>query len=146
LLKHPAVAQFVEPAAKALFLIYDEQAEVLAQRLGLQVCLPPFALRSHLDSKIITTELANRAGVASVPNVLARVESYAALRRVASALGNDLVVQLPHGDSGNTTFFISSEDDFRRHAEHIAAHPVVKVMRRIRCRQLTIEGCVTRHG
>jgi hypothetical protein len=146
LLKHPAVAQFVAPGAKALFLIFDEQAECLAQQLGLQVCLPPVALRNHLDSKITTTELANRAGVASVPNVLARVESYAALRRAASALGDDLVVQLPHGDSGNTTFFISGENDFGQHAEHIAAQPVVKVMRRIRCRQLTIEGCVTRHG
>jgi len=146
LLKHPAVAQFVRAGGKALFLIYDEQAESLAQRLGLQVCFPPAALRNHLDSKIITTEIANRAGVASVSNVLARVESYAALRRAAPALGDDLVAQLPHGDSGNTTFFISCEGDFRRHAEHIAAQPVVKVMRRIRCRQLTIEGCVTRHG
>jgi len=146
LLKHPAVTQFVAPDGKALLLIFDEQAESLAQRLGLQVCLPPVALRHHLDSKVTTTELANRAGVASVSNVLARVESYAALRRAASVLGDDLVVQLPHGDSGNTTFFISGEDDFARHAEHIAAQPVVKVMRRIRCRQLTIEGCVTRHG
>jgi biotin carboxylase len=56
----------------------------------------------------------------------------------------DLVVQLPYGDSGKTTFFVSSEDDFQRHGRRIAAQPVVKVMRRIRCRQLTIEGCVTR--
>ena len=34
LLKHPAVARFVADGGKALFLIYDEQAEVLAQRLG----------------------------------------------------------------------------------------------------------------
>jgi hypothetical protein len=146
LLKHPAVAQFIAPDGKALFLIFDEQAESLAQGLGLQVCLPPVALRNDLDSKVTTTEIANRAGVASVPNVLAKVESYAGLRRAALALGDDFVVQLPHGDSGNTTFFISSEDDFERHAENIAAHPVVKVMRRIRCRQLTIEGCATRHG
>ena len=54
--------------------------------------------------------------------------------------------QLPHGDSGAATFFISSEDDYRLYADRIAAHPEVKVMKRIRCRQTTIEGCVTRCG
>src|SRR5439155_2992652 len=47
---------------------------------------------------------------------------------------------------GTTTYFISSAADFRAHAGAIAAAPEVKVMRRIRCRPLTIEGCVTRHG
>jgi len=146
LLEHPAVARQAQPGGKALFLMFDEQNEARAQALGLQVCLPTAALRNHLDSKVVTTELANRAGVASVPHALAQVTSYAELRRVASALGNDLVVQLPYGDSGNTTFFISNENDFLPHATRITAQPVVKIMRRIRCRQLTIEGCVTRHG
>jgi hypothetical protein len=146
LLEHPAVARRVRPGGKALFLIFDEQNEARARALGLQVCLPAAALRKRLDSKIVTTELARRAGVASVPNVLAPVTSYAELRRVASALGPELVVQLPYGDSGNATFFISRESDFQPHAARIAAQPVVKIMRRIRCRQLTIEGCVTRHG
>jgi hypothetical protein len=56
------------------------------------------------------------------------------------------VVQLPYGDSGATTYFVSSAADFRAHADAIAAAPEVKVMRRIRCRPLTVEGCVTRHG
>lgn len=146
LLEHPAVTSFIEPRGKALFLMFDEQNEARAQRLGLQICLPAARLRNHLDSKVVTTELANRAGIASVPNVMARVTSYADLRRVAAALGPDLVVQLPYGDSGNTTFFISSEQDFQPLAARIAAQSVVKIMRRIRCRQLTIEGCVTRHG
>jgi hypothetical protein len=146
LLEHPAVARQAQPGGKALFLMFDEQNEARAQALGLQVCLPTAALRNHLDSKVVTTELANRAGVASVPHALAQVTSYAELRRVASALGNDLVVQLPYGDSGATTFFISHENDFLPHAARITAQPVVKIMRRIRCRQLTIEGCVTRRG
>ena len=146
LLEHPAVADFIQPGGKALFLMFDEQNEARAQALGLQVCLPAASLRNHLDSKVITTEFANRAGVASVPNVLAKVENYAAWQSVASALGNDLVVQLPYGDSGNTTFFISCESDFQPYAERIAAQAAIKIMRRIRCRQLTIEGCVTRHG
>jgi hypothetical protein len=146
LLTHPAVARYVQPGGKALFLMADEANEAQAQALGLQVCLPAAALRHHLDSKIVTTELANRAGIASVPHVLARVTSYAELRRAAAALGPDLVVQLPHGDSGNTTFFISDERAFQLHAERIAAHTRVKIMRRIRCQQLTLEACVTRHG
>ena len=55
-------------------------------------------------------------------------------------------MQLPHGDSGATTFFISLEADYRSHADKIVACPEVKVMKRIRCRQTTIEGCVTRRG
>ena len=50
------------------------------------------------------------------------------------------------GDSGATTFFISSEATTGPHASEIAACPEVKVMKRIRCRQTTIEGCVTRRG
>jgi hypothetical protein len=149
LLSHPAVAEYVRargPGGKALFLMFDQETERLAARLGLEVCFPPAALRHRLDSKVTTTRLANEAGVASVPHVLARVEDYAALRRAARHLGPDLVVQLPHGDSGTTTYFISSAADFRTHAGAIAAAPEVKVMRRIRCRPLTIEGCVTRHG
>jgi hypothetical protein len=86
LLEHPAVARFVRPGGKALFLMFDEQNEKRARTLGLQVCFPAAAFRNRLDSKVVTTELANRAGVAPVPNVLARIESYGELRRVCSAL------------------------------------------------------------
>jgi hypothetical protein len=149
LLSHPAVADYVRsrgPGGKALFLMFDEETEHLAARLGLDVCFPPAALRHILDSKVTTTRLANEAGVAAVPHVLATVNTYDALRRAARHLGPDLVVQLPYGDSGTTTFFISSAADFRARAGAIAAAPEVKIMRRIRCRPLTIEGCVTRHG
>ena len=149
LLSHPAVANHVRswgPGGKVLFLMFDEETERLAKALGLEVCFPTAALRHHLDSKLTTTRLATEAGVASVPHVLARVKSYWHLREVARDLGPDLVVQLPHGDSGITTFFISSAVDYRRHARAIAGAREVKIMRRIRCRPLTIEGCVTRYG
>jgi hypothetical protein len=149
LLSHRAVATYVRargPNGKALFLMFDEETERLAAHLGLEVIFPPATLRHRLDSKLTTTRLANEAGVASVPHVLARVGDYASLRRAARELGPDLVVQLPHGDSGTTTYFISSAADFRAHADAIATAPEVKIMRRIRCRPLTIEGCVTRHG
>ena len=64
--------------------------------------------------------IGNQAGVPSVPNVLAAVRSYDELRRVAKDLGPDLVVQTAFGDSGHTTFFISTERDWRRHAGEIA--------------------------
>jgi D-alanine-D-alanine ligase-like ATP-grasp enzyme len=149
LLKHQAVANYLHqrgPNGAVLFLMFDASTERLARHLGLRVCFPPAALRRSLDSKVTTTRLANRAGVPSVPNVLARVESYATLRRVAHALGPDVVVQLPYGDSGTTTFFIATEADFQPYARQIAEQPTVKIMQRIRCRPLTIEGCVTRHG
>jgi hypothetical protein len=149
LLAHPSAADQVRsagPGAGVLFLMFDEHTEALAHNLGLKVAHPAARLRQHLDSKITTTRLATRAGISSVPNVLAHVDSYRTLREVARELGPDLVVQLPYGDSGATTFFISSEADYRLHADKIEAHPEVKVMKRIRCRQTTIEGCVTRRG
>ena len=61
-------------------------------------------------------------------------------------LGNDLVVQTPFGDSGHTTFFISSEQDFKKYEEEIVKEKEVKIMKRINCRGAAIEACVTRHG
>ena len=148
LLHHPAVADHLRRSGSGgvLFLMFDAHAESLARKLGLTVAFPPARLRRHLDSKVTTTHLANRAGIPSVPNVLARVDSYATLRRVAHALGPDLVVQLPYGDSGTTTFFISGEADFHSCAGQIAGQTAVKIMKRIRCRQATIEACVSRYG
>src|SRR3954447_20804373 len=148
LLGHSAVADHARRAGSggALFLMFDAQAEALVARLGLEVVSPPSVLRERLDNKLTATRLAERAGVTSVPNVLARVDSYRTLRDVAQELGPDLVVQLPFGDSGTTTYFISSEADFRRCADTIAQQPEVKIMKRIRCRQTTLEGCIARCG
>lgn len=149
LLEHKEVGSYVKkrgPGGKALALMFDEQTEELARELNLELCFPPAALREHLDNKVVTTQIASEAGVESVPHVLARVESYEALREVARDLGPDLVVQLPFGDSGHTTFFISHEEDWHKYAEEIVKEPVVKIMKRIHCRETAIEGCVTRYG
>jgi hypothetical protein len=101
LLSRPAVAEHVRargPGGKALFLMFDGETERLAARLGLEVCFPPAALRHHLDSKLTATRLADEAGVACVPHVLAPVESYASLRRAARDLGPDLVSRQPSID------------------------------------------------
>ena len=68
--------------------MFDEETEVLARDLGLDVAFPPAALRNRLDSKIATTELGNEAGVPSVPNVLGRAGTYSELLSLAVGAGS----------------------------------------------------------
>ena len=149
LLGHKQVIDWVRERGpgKAAFLMFDEETEQLAKELELEVAFPSAALRHRLDSKIETTRLANDAGVPSVPNVLGRATNYAELLALAEggSLGSDLVVQTPYGDSGQTTFFIAAEGDWKLHARKVASQEL-KVMKRIDPRETAIEGVVTRHG
>lgn len=156
LLRHEDVVRMIKKKAprgrktrgNVVFLFFDEETERICQKLGLKICFPPSKLRRRLDDKIVTTRIGDEAGVPSVPNALARVGSYDALMEVAQEkeLGEDLVVQTAFGDSGHTTFFISSERDYREYAEDIESEKQVKVMKRVRCRGSALEACVTRHG
>lgn len=154
LLRHPEVKSLIRKRGegrksngKAVFLMFDETTEKLCRDLDLEVCFPPAALRSQVDDKMETTRIGNRARVRSVPNTLAKVNSYEHLRRIAGTkLGDDLVIQTAYGDSGHTTFFVKSEADFNRHEADITSAPEVKIMKRIRCRGSALEACVTRHG
>lgn len=152
LLGHPEVINYIKSrsvngdAGKALFLMFDEKTEQLAKDLGLEVCFPSAKLRSFLDNKVNTNRIAEKAGVACVPYVLSSVESFAHLRKVSQALGENLVVQTPFGDSGHTTFFISNENDFDTYKDEIIKEKEVKIMKRINCYGTAIEGCVTQHG
>ena len=132
---------------KAVFVMFDEETERLAAEAGLEVALPSAELRHRLDSKIVTTQLANEAGVPSAPNTLGFAKSYAELLTLAEAagLGDDLVVQTPYGDSGKTTFFIRSEADWDRDADQLVAEEL-KVMKRINCAASAVEAVLTRHG
>ena len=134
-------------AGKAVFLMFDEETERLAHEIGLDVAFPPAELRTRLDSKIVTTQLGNEAGVPSVPNVLGRASSYGVLQALSTSagLGHDLVVQTPYGDSGQTTFFIASMSDWNEHADMLIGEQL-KVMKRINCREAAMEGVITRHG
>ena len=134
-------------AGKAAFLMFDEETEELARELGLEVAFPSAALRHRLDSKIETTRLGNDAGVPSVPNAMGLGTTYRELIALAdgAGLGHDLVVQTPYGDSGQTTFFIARERDWKRDEKKIAGQQV-KVMKRIEPRELAIEGVITRYG
>jgi hypothetical protein len=151
LLGHKEIADTIErngPGGHALFLFFDEKSEQLAKEVGLDVHFPPAKLRTDVDNKVMTTRIGNEAGVPSVPNTLGKVKSYEDLVDLAkkAGLGEDLVVQTAFGDSGHTTFFIRSEDDYRKYGKEIEAEPEVKVMKRIRCRGSALEACVTKHG
>ena len=64
-------------------MFFDEETESLAADAGLEITLAFAELRHRLDSKIVTTQLADEAGVPSVPNVLGRAESYEELLALA---------------------------------------------------------------
>ncbi len=149
LLGHKEVVDHVKSrgSGKAVFLMFDEETERLAAEVGLEVAFPPAALRNRLDSKIVTTQLGDEAGVPSVPNTLGRASTYAELLALAATrgIGSDLVVQTPYGDSGQTTFFVASEADWDEHEEKLVAEEL-KVMKRINCLEAAIEGVITRHG
>jgi biotin carboxylase len=148
LLAHKETHDLVgDRGGKVVFLMFDDETEHLAGELGLDVAFPAAALRHRLDSKIETTRIADEAGVPSVPNVLGRATTYNELLALAAggAVGADLVVQTPYGDSGQTTFFVASQADWDEHAADIAGEEL-KVMRRINCREAAIEGVITRHG
>jgi len=149
LLQHKEAIDFVADKGPGLaaFVMFDEETEQLCSDIGLRVAHPPARLRTHLDSKIVTTRLGNEAGVPSVPNVLGRATSYDELVSLAATagLGEDLVVQSPYGDSGKTTFFVRSERDWASNAAVLAGDEL-KVMRRIRPREVCVEACITRHG
>ncbi len=152
LLRHPEVRSLVRsggPDGLVTFVMFDEETEALAAEIGLRVAHPPAALRYRLDSKIVTTKLGNAAGVPSVPNVLGRASSYPDLIRLAATagLGTDLVVQMPYGDSGKTTFFIANADGWSAAAaKEPLATEELKVMRRIEHRAIAVEAVLTRHG
>ncbi|MFT5336884.1 MAG: hypothetical protein ACJAY8_000896 [Sphingobacteriales bacterium] len=152
LLQHPEVQDYLKTrkkggeTGKAMFLMFDEETEKLAKKQGLEVMFPSAKMRTALDNKVNTNRIAEKAGVKCVPYVLSQVKDYKHLCSVAKELGTDLVVQTPFGDSGHTTFFITNEEEYAKHAEEIEKEKEVKVMKRINCKGSAIEACVTRHG
>jgi hypothetical protein len=151
LLQHKGVVDYLEGRGgkpKLVFLMFDARTEELARKLGCEVWFPPAELRERVDNKIETVRIGNKAGVPSVPNTLAEVDSYEHLRHLASGagLGRDLVLQSAFGDSGHTTFFIKSAADFRKHSAEIVGQGEIKIMKRINCRGSAIEACATKRG
>jgi hypothetical protein len=132
---------------KVMAVFFDEETEAICADLGYELCLPSYSLRTRLDSKLETTRLGNLAGAPSVPNVVGAPVTYAELSGLTggAGLGHDLVIQLPYGDSGKTTFFVADETDWNRYADKLAGQPS-KIMKRIRNTALAVEAVITRHG
>jgi biotin carboxylase len=150
LLSHPETHEYIKSLGgrgKMLTVMFDEETEQLAKEAGLEIALPSAELRMKLDSKIVTTQMAEEAGVPCVPNVLGQANDYAELQTLCKAnkLGNDLVVQTPYGDSGLTTFFIRNEGDWNSYASKIIGQQL-KVMKRINNLPYTLEAVATCHG
>ena len=49
--------------------MFDDETEAAAAAAGLEIAHPSAELRHRLDSKIVTTQLGNEAGVPSAPNI-----------------------------------------------------------------------------
>ncbi|WP_449278149.1 biotin carboxylase [Leucobacter sp. GX24907] len=133
------------PRIVAVF--FDEETERICEELDYELILPSHALRERLDSKIVTTQIADSVGVPSVPNVLTTVQDWDALVKVTdeAGLGQDLVIQTAYGDSGKTTYFVTSEAEFAEIADEVA-DVEIKVMKRINHRPVAIEAVLTRRG
>ncbi|NJM30828.1 MAG: biotin carboxylase, partial [Rhizobiales bacterium] len=149
LLRHKEVRERLKARGDGLMLLvmFDEETEKLAAELGQKIALPPARLRKKIDSKIVTTQLGNEAGIKSAPNTMGRASSYEQLVKLAKSakLGGDLVVQTPYGDSGRTTFFVKSQADWDNYAEKMKDEHL-KVMRRINHLPGTVEAVATKHG
>jgi hypothetical protein len=149
LLRHKEVRARIAERGQGLMLLvmFDEETEKLGRELGLKIALPPAKLRKRIDSKIVTTQLGNEAGIKSAPNTLGKAKSYGELLKLAqkAKLGQDLVVQTPYGDSGRTTFFIKSEEDWKKNEDTLVKEQL-KIMRRINHLPGTVEAVATRHG
>ena len=154
LLENPEVREYIDsrrvpggPRPKIAMVFFDEETEAICEELGYDLILPSAELRTELDSKIVTTKLGNDAGAPSVPNILGRASTYKELQKLAdkAKLGSDLVVQTPYGDSGKTTFFITSEETWNEHSKYIIDEDI-KVMKRINNRPVAVEAVLTHCG
>ncbi|MBN9613259.1 MAG: biotin carboxylase, partial [Actinobacteria bacterium] len=132
---------------QVVLAMFDAASERLCERLGYELIMPSIELRERIDSKLVTTRLGNEAGAPSVPNILTRITGWDDLRAQAEAggLGEKLVIQLAYGDSGRTTYVVSSQADFERVAAEVTG-PEIKVMRYINHKPLAAEAVITRAG
>jgi biotin carboxylase len=132
---------------QVVMVFFDEETERICEELDYELILPSHALRERLDSKIITTQIADSVGVPSVPNVITKVKDWDELVKIIdkAKLGHDLVIQTAYGDSGKTTYFVTSEAEFAAIADEVT-DVEIKVMKRINNRPIAIEAVLTRHG
>jgi hypothetical protein len=134
--------------ASAPFLFFTVETEKAAKKAGLTVCFPPARIRRKIENKCTGKRLAVQAGVKTVPHLIQKITSYDHLREATTKyLGIDLVIQLPYGNSGLTTFFISNEADYDQYAEKIEQEKEVLIMKKLRSPAgIALEACITDAG
>ena len=150
LLEHKEVLDRLERrggGGKAVFVMFDDETERAAAAAGLEIALPSAELRHRLDSKIVTTQLGNEAGVPSAPNTLGRATTYDELRALAETRRTrrrprrpDAVRRLRQDD-----VLHPRQRDWDANAEDMADQEL-KVMKRINNRAAAVEAVLTRHG
>jgi len=121
-------------------------SEALARALRLEDCRSSARLRMYLNHRLMIMPIAEALGVACVPQIMARVNTYAMLRDAARELGPDLVVKTAWSNDNHASFLISDENDWRQHVWEILAAGEVKIMKRIKARHAAVLACVTRYG
>lgn len=131
---------------KALLLMYNDKTEAALTRAGLELAHAPSSLFRYFDNKLIATKLAELLKVPAVPNYIGEIKDYEELRALTAAFGEDLVVQEPFGHSGETTHFIREKSDWLKAFREEVAPPALKVMPRLDCIELAVEGCATAAG
>ena len=151
LLQHKEVIDRIKARdgdAKFVFLMFDERTEKLVKEIGGEVWFPKASLRGRVDNKIETVRIGNKAGVPSVPNALAEINSYADLtrRQKRPVSARTSCCSRPSAIPGHTTFFIKNQKDYEKHEHEIVGQGEIKVMKRINCRGSAIEACATKRG
>lgn len=121
----------------------DETTERLCAELGYQLMANPASMRHHLDSKIVTTQLSEQAGLTNVPHTIVHAASAAELFDEAqrAGLGRSLVLQTAYGEGGSGTYFVESVSDIAALGE-VVLHTDVKCMKRIRHEALAMEAVI----
>ena len=151
LLGHKETADLVKARGgkgKVLLIMFDETSEELVKELGLEMALPPAKLRTHIDSKIVTTQLGNDAGVPSVPNALGRAANFAELRALRASNTSWATIwwcRRPTAIPGGPPSSSGPQADWDKYADRMADEDL-KVMRYVNHMPGTVEGCATRHG
>ena len=155
LLRDPEVQEFIESRARRAGLrpmiamvFFDEETEEICARARLQP--DPAAGRAAPAPRLQDRHHPARRrgrGPVGARTCSADADSYERAHRAGpeAGLGSDLVVQTPYGDSGKTTFFITSEADWDRDSENIIGEEL-KIMKRINNQAAAVEAVITRHG
>src|SRR5580704_3540274 len=68
---------------KIAMVFFDEATERICEELGYVLILPSAELRTHLDSKLVTTRLGDEVGVPSVPNTMGEADDWDGLVKLA---------------------------------------------------------------